>query len=93
MLLSDWLPPLAAGLLFTALGIAKVYGQIRGIQGGGCKPALIRACGSCPSWSRSVNIAVTVFVLAIGLGNLAMLWWVFAPGPASSSIRGPGDHP
>jgi hypothetical protein len=93
MLLSDWLPPLVAGLLFTGLGIAKVYGQFRGIQGGGCKPALVRACGSCPSWSRGVNIAMTVLVLAIGLCNLAMVWWVFAPASALSSIRGPGGHP
>jgi hypothetical protein len=93
MLLSDWLPLLAAGLLFTALGIAKVYGQFRGIQGGGCKPALVRACGSCPSWSRSVNIALTALFLAIGLCNLAMLWQSFAPGSALSSIRGPSGHP
>ena len=93
MLLSDWLPPLVAGLLFTVLGIAKVYGQFRGIQGGGCKPALVRACGSCPSWSRTVNIAVTALVLAIGLCNLAMLWRSFAPGSTLSSIRGPSGHP
>jgi hypothetical protein len=78
MPVSEWLPPFAAGVLFTSLGFAKVYGQFRGIQGGGCKPASVRACGSCASWSRSVNLAMTAVVLVIGLGNLALLCWMIA---------------
>jgi len=74
--LSDWLPPAAVGLTFTALGAFKIYGFSRGIVGGGCKPAAQRLCGSCPTWSRELNIAVTCFFLAIGLGNLAYLAWL-----------------
>jgi hypothetical protein len=78
MTVSDWLPHLAVGLPFTALGLAKVYGLSREVQGGGSKPAWDRACGSCPTWSRSVNVAFTVFLLLVGLGNLAWLVWVVA---------------
>ena len=74
--LSDWLPPAWVGLTFTALGTFKIYGFSRGIVGGGGKPTALRLCGSCPSWSRGFNIAVTCLFLAIGLGNLAYLAWL-----------------
>ncbi len=73
MPIADWLPPLAAGVTFTGLGLAKVYGLFYGIQGGGCKPARDRACGTCPSWSRTANLAFIVLLLVVGLGNLAIL--------------------
>lgn len=67
---SAWFPPLAAGVVFTSLGIAKVYGRCRGIEGGGGKPWQARACGSCPSWSRKLNVGLVALCLTIGLGNL-----------------------
>jgi hypothetical protein len=75
MAFEDWLPPLAAGVTFTGLGVAKVYGVFHGIQGGGCKPAKDRACGTCPSWSRPANLVFIVLLLVVGLGNLAFLGW------------------
>jgi hypothetical protein len=77
----DWLPPLAAAITFTGLGLAKVYGLFHGIQGGGCKPAKLRACGTCPSWSRSANLALIVLLLAAGLGNLAILYMAVTRRP------------
>jgi len=74
MAIEDWLPPLAAGVTFTGLGLAKVYGLVYRIKGGGCKPAKDRACGTCPSWSRSANLAFIVLLLGVGLGNLAMFY-------------------
>ena len=74
--LSDWLPSATIGVTFTVLGVLKIYGFSRGIVGGRCKPASQRVCGSCPSWSRAVNIVTTCLFLAVGLGNLAYLAWV-----------------
>ncbi len=74
--LSDWLPPALAGAVFTTLGLLKVYGLTRGIQGGGCKPAAQRACGSCPSWSRRLNVGMVVLVLVLGLSNLGYFGWL-----------------
>ncbi len=74
--LSEWLPPASVGLTFTTLGSLKVYGLSRCIVGGGDKPASQRICGTCPSWSRSVNLAAIGLLLAIGLGNLAWLGWI-----------------
>jgi hypothetical protein len=70
------LPPALVGGTFTFIGLLKVYGFVRGIQGGGCKPIGQRLCGSCPSWSRSVNIGMTALFLLIGIGNLAWLMWI-----------------
>ena len=75
--MADWLPSAAVGSAFTVVGLLKVYGLFRGIVGGGHKPASKRLCGSCPSWSRGVNIAVSLVFLGIGLGNLAYLAWQF----------------
>jgi hypothetical protein len=75
MAIEDWLPPLAAGVTFTSLGFAKVYGLFRGVQGGGCKLVMVRACGTCPSWSRSTNFALIVLLVVVGLGNLAFVAW------------------
>jgi len=62
------------------MGSLKVYGLFRGIVGGGDKPASQRICGTCPSWSRSLNHAVISLFLAIGLGNLAWLAWIVYSG-------------
>lgn len=74
--LSEWLPLATSGATFTLLGLLKLYGLSKGIQGGGCKPWSQRVCGSCPSWSRTLNILVTALFLAIGLVNLARLAWL-----------------
>lgn len=71
--LSDWLPLSCIGLTFSAMGIAKVYGRRCGIIGGGGKPWSTRMCGSCPTFSRPLNIAIVVLFLAIGLAALTML--------------------
>jgi hypothetical protein len=72
----DWFPAACVGSLFTLFGLLKVYGLANGIQGGGCKPLGQKVCGSCPSWSRGLNISVTLLFLAIGLANLAWLVWI-----------------
>ena len=74
--LADWLPLAAIGITFTTLGLLKVYGFRKGIVGGGGKPVACRLLGSCPSWSRPINIAVTLLFLAIGIVNLAELAWL-----------------
>jgi len=74
--LAAWLPCALVGVAFTALGLIKVYGFSRGIVGGGCKPLSQRVCGSCPSWSRQVNIGMVALFLTIGLVNLAYVAWV-----------------
>lgn len=74
--ISDWLPPAVVGGTFTTLGLLKVYGLARGIQGGGCKPLRERLCGSCPSWSRGLNVGFSLLFLAIGIGNLVWLAWI-----------------
>jgi hypothetical protein len=81
MAIEDWLPPLAAAITFTGLGLAKVYGLFHGIHGGGCKPAKDRACGTCPSWSRSANLAFIVLLLTVGLGNFAILYMAVTRRP------------
>ena len=65
------LPLLSVGLPFTVLGILKVYGLSRGVVGGREKPMACRLMGSCPSWSRGVNVLVTLVFCAIGIGNLS----------------------
>ena len=70
------LPYAAVGGTFTCFGLLKVYGFAMGVQGGACKPIGQRVCGSCPSWSRSANIALTALFLLIGIANLACLAWI-----------------
>jgi hypothetical protein len=66
------LPLLNVGLPFTVLGVLKIYGLSRGLVGGREKPMACRLMGSCPSWSRGVNILMTLMFCAIGVGNLTM---------------------
>ena len=69
---SDWLPPLAAAITFTALGLCKVYGWSQGIVGGGGKPMLCRLKGRCPSWSKEFNFAFMMLLLGIGILNCGL---------------------
>jgi hypothetical protein len=71
--LSDWLPLAAVGVTFTTVGLLKVYGFRKGIVGGGGRPASCRLLGSCPSWSRQLNVIMVVLFLGIGLSCLGVL--------------------
>ena len=64
------LPLLIVGLSFTTVGVLKIYGRTKGIIGGGGKPASVRLLGSCPTWSRSVNLILTWLIFAIGVATL-----------------------
>ena len=74
--LAAWLPAAIVGAGFTSLGLVKLYGFSRSIVGGGCKPVLQRLCGSCPSWSRTLNVGFVALLLVIGLCNLAYVAWM-----------------
>jgi hypothetical protein len=74
--IATWLPFAVVGTTFTTLSLIKIYGFTRGIVGGGCKPVSQRLCGSCPSWSRTVNNWVVALLLVIGLANLAYVAWI-----------------
>jgi hypothetical protein len=77
--LPDWVPPAVVGATFTTLGLLKVYGIRKGIVGGGGKPYICRLRGSCPNWSKRVNIIFAAVLLAIGLFGLGgfLLTWRF----------------
>ncbi len=44
--LADWLPPACVGLLFTLVGVLKLYGLSRGVVGGRDRPFVTRLCGT-----------------------------------------------
>jgi hypothetical protein len=69
------------GIMFTTLGLLKVYGWKKGFVGGGGKPVSCRLLGRCPSWSKQINFSMIVLFLGIGLWNLGLLVWALsAPG-------------
>ena len=74
--LAAWLPCALVGVAFTSLALVKIYGFSRGIVGGGCKPLSQRVCGSCPSWSREVNMAIVALFFVIGVANLSYVAWI-----------------
>ena len=71
----DWFPPAMVGGTFTILGLLKVYRSRHGVVGGGGKPWKTRLLGSCPSWSKHMNVAITGLFLVIGLSFLSVLAW------------------
>jgi hypothetical protein len=74
----DWFPPAITGLALLTMGVLKLYGRNRGIVGGGDKPWRQRLlAGSCPTWSRSVNLMVPYVFLGLGLANLGYVTWLF----------------
>ncbi|MGD0307989.1 MAG: hypothetical protein ABSC02_01760 [Acidobacteriota bacterium] len=73
---ADWFPLLLLGGLFTTVGLLKVYGFRHNIIGGGSKPWSTRLPGSCPTWSKHLNITMTVLFLVIGLSFLSILGWL-----------------
>jgi hypothetical protein len=60
-------------VIFTTLGVLKVYGWKKGVIGGGGKPTSCRLLGRCPSWSKQVNIFIIILFLGIGIVNLGLL--------------------
>jgi hypothetical protein len=44
--LSDWLPLAVVGVSFTLFGCLKLYGALRGIEGGHDKPVVQQVCGT-----------------------------------------------
>jgi hypothetical protein len=71
--LYDWLPLAAVGVTFSTVGLLKVYGFSKGIVGGGDRPASCRLLGSCPTWSKHINLIMVTLFLGIGLGCLGVL--------------------
>ena len=73
----DWFPPAIVGATFTTVGLLKMHGMRKGIVGGGGKPFSCRLRGSCPGWSRRLNVIFAVVLLVIGIGCLGFLLTVF----------------
>ena len=73
---ADWFPLLMLGSVFTTFGLLKVYGFRHHIVGGGGKPFSCRLRGSCPTWSKHLNVTVVVLFLVIGLSFLSILGWL-----------------
>jgi hypothetical protein len=44
--LFEWFPPALVGTIFTLVGVLKLYGLVRGIEGGQGKPIGQRLCGT-----------------------------------------------
>jgi hypothetical protein len=42
----SWLPPAVVGVTFTIFGSLKLYGVVRGIEGGRDKPTFQYVCGT-----------------------------------------------
>ena len=60
-------------VLFTTLGVLKVYGWKKGVIGGGGRPTTCRLLGRCPSWSKQFNIFMIILFLGIGIVHLGLL--------------------
>jgi len=74
----DWLVPAMIGVLFTLLGLLKLYGMRCGIEGGRDKTLGRQLCGTCPNWKYpAMRIVMPAVFLLIGLGNLAWFAWEF----------------
>jgi hypothetical protein len=74
--LVDWLPLLVVGGVFTTLGLVKAHGFRHNVVGGGGRPWRTRVHGSCPTWSRHLNVTITVVLLGIGCSFLSILGWL-----------------
>lgn len=73
---ADWFPLLCIGIVFTAIGLVKLNGFQHKIIGGGGKLFGTRLRGSCPTWSKHLNVTVTVLFFVIGLSALSILGWL-----------------
>ena len=70
--LIESLPLIAVGVPFTAIGVLKIYGRWKGIVGGGGRPMSYRLMGSCPTWTRHVNLIMTWLFFVIGIVMLGL---------------------
>jgi hypothetical protein len=43
---ASWFPPTLVGVIFTIFGSLKLYGVVRGVEGGRDKPTLQKLCGT-----------------------------------------------
>jgi hypothetical protein len=73
---SDWFPLFFVGSVFTTVGVLKVYGLRHHIIGGGGKPFSCRLRGACPTWSKTLNVMMTLLLLVFGLSFLSILGWL-----------------
>jgi hypothetical protein len=64
------------GSVFTTFGLLKVYGFRHNIVGGGSRPFSCRLRGSCPTWSKHMNVMVMVLFMVIGLSAISILGWL-----------------
>jgi hypothetical protein len=71
----ELLPLICIGTTFTAVGVMKLIGFRYNIVGGGGKPWRTKLYGSCPTWTRHVNVGMTALFLAIGIVALGILCW------------------
>lgn len=70
---SEWLPPLAVGVMFTSIAMLKFYALARGIEGGPGKTWWQRMRGTCPKDNCIVpglNWWGPTLFLCIGMINL-----------------------
>ena len=77
--LSNWLPPLIVGAMFTLFGAAKVYGLARGVYGGRGAPWTRKLVGQCPPGQCRVpgtNKIIPFVFLLIGIYGLANFIWI-----------------
>jgi hypothetical protein len=42
----EWFPPALVGVIFTLFGSLKLYGALRGVEGGRHKPTFQYLCGT-----------------------------------------------
>ena len=73
---ADWFPLLMIGVFFLTFGLLKVYGLTHGIVGGGGKLLSCRLRGTCPTWSKQINVSVMALFLVIGFWSLSILGWL-----------------
>ena len=91
--LIESLPYVAVGVPFTAIGVLKIYGRWKGIVGGGGKPMSCRLMGSCPTWTRHVNIIMTwlffvIGIVMLGLATITILGETAQPNARATILTG-----
>lgn len=67
----DQLANLAVGATFSALGLLKAYGHVRGTTGGRVRPLKQPLCGSRPTWPPADRDGAAIRLLAFGIATTA----------------------
>lgn len=73
---ADWFPLLMIGSAFTTVGLLKVHALRHTIVGGGGKSFSRRLRGTCPTWSKQMNVMAMLIFLVPGLLAFAILGWL-----------------